>query len=336
MDKIVDLKSFKEFKRDEMWLFEKLLPDGYIPVEILIDTEHAYKKFDHPLWLYFQDKYGGESDFRNWVPITIEDVPTIPFDISKTRKFKIPLPLMNKLARWIIDNQKVLKDIADGEIENIREELRVNSVANALVESYEESNMLLTEMSTIKKKDTGLPCDIYIDNTGASKNTGHQERIKFDNGENGSNPRNWSVITVYGDKRLKGPKGKLSDSDIKKLISFVDYNKDNIIKISDQKIDIEDFKKQMIRIDKSGNFLIPSQKEYSIYSDAGYSDYKIIYNNDNGLFSYINNDGKLIIDKWFDYAGPFKLMKNKMLAYCSSDEQGYYLSPTGELKIINY
>lgn len=212
-DRIKDFESLEKFKEDEMWHFTRLFQSQHIPVEILIDMDFAYKRFDHPLWLYFQDKYEEESDFNNWVPITVDDVPTIPFEIAKKRKFRIPNTLMNKLTLWIIENKDILKKIADGEIEDIEDAFK----------------------------------NVYI--------------------------------------------------------------KDEII----------------------SSF---STKNYSIHSDAGYNNYKIVYQNETGLFNYIDDNENFISEIWFDVANPFKNIKNKLKAFCIKDETAYLLSPNGDLQEI--
>jgi hypothetical protein len=113
-------------------------------------------------------------------------------------------------------------------------------------ESYDE----LEEMATLRKFRSGLPVNLYLDDSMSYKRGGHAKRIKFQP-DKGDRPvtRKMILMTIEDDPKVKGNNIKinLQPADIEKIKSFVKINKDLLLDLSDMKIDIQDF---LIRMKK--------------------------------------------------------------------------------------
>ena len=70
--------------------------------------------------------------------------------------------------------------------------------------------------------------------------------------------------------------------------------------------------------------------QYEIVRDAKFG-YTIV-KNDEDLYNYVNEEGKLLSDKWFDMAGVFQQRKNnEVSAYVEIDNDVFYLTIEGKL-----
>lgn len=109
-----------------------------------------------------------------------------------------------------------------------------------------EDDMLL-EMATLRKNVTGLPVNIWVDDCGAYKNSGHSAIIKFQ-GDTGDSPisRNMLEMTIDG-TRIIGDitKTKLKTRDLNKVKEFVNRNRNLLLKLGEAEIDIFQFKELM-------------------------------------------------------------------------------------------
>ena len=133
------------------------------------------------------------------------------------------------------------------ELEASLKEVREKENADKL---QEEINSLW-EMATLRKFRSGLPVNIWVDDSLHYKKAGHGRRIKFQ-GDKGDSPNTLDMIpmTIADEPKIVGYKGevKLSSSDINKIKSFIILNKDLLISLSDAKIDfgtfLDKFKKE--------------------------------------------------------------------------------------------
>jgi hypothetical protein len=108
----------------------------------------------------------------------------------------------------------------------------------------------LEEMATLKKTITGLPVNIWVDETKAYALGGHAKRIKFQ-GDYGNNTNRANLFTMIlskdapeiPDKQLS--RLKLSARDIDAIKTFIKNNTDILNKLADEKITIVDFLRQM-------------------------------------------------------------------------------------------
>jgi hypothetical protein len=108
----------------------------------------------------------------------------------------------------------------------------------------------LEEMATLKKTVTGLPVNIWVDETKAYTMGGHAKRIKFqgDYGNNTNRSNLFTMILSKDDPQIPAkqlPKIKLPAKDIDLIKTFVKNNIDILDKLADERIDIATFLKQM-------------------------------------------------------------------------------------------
>lgn len=108
-----------------------------------------------------------------------------------------------------------------------------------------EDKEILFEMTNVRKKRTGLPMNIWIDDMGSFRNVKHNiPRIKFQN--NTSDNVMGNEIPISIDKEnpqilTKKMSINLSSSDINKLKLFIMNNYEGLIKVWKQEIDSIDF-----------------------------------------------------------------------------------------------
>jgi hypothetical protein len=108
----------------------------------------------------------------------------------------------------------------------------------------------LEEMATLKKTVTGLPVNIWVDETKAYARGGHAKRIKFqgDYGNNTNRSNLFTMILSKDDPQIPAKqlsKLKLPAKDIDAIKTFVKNNADILDKLADERIDIATFLKQM-------------------------------------------------------------------------------------------
>ncbi len=108
----------------------------------------------------------------------------------------------------------------------------------------------LEEMSTLKKSITGLPVNIWVDDTRAYIAGRHTKRIKFqgDYGNNTNRSNLFTMILSKTDPKIPDDqvhKVKLPAKDINALKAFVKNNAVGLSDLADEKIDIAGFLKRM-------------------------------------------------------------------------------------------
>jgi hypothetical protein len=105
-------------------------------------------------------------------------------------------------------------------------------------------NLKITEMATLRKKRSGLPVNLYLDDSKSWSRTGHWKRIKFQPNK-GDSPDTRSMIPMSIDENpeilVKAPKMSLSAKEVEQIKNFVRLNKELLLQLSDAKIDIGDF-----------------------------------------------------------------------------------------------
>lgn len=109
--------------------------------------------------------------------------------------------------------------------------------------------MYLTEMSNCRSRKTGLPVNIWIDETETYKKAKHSKRIKFQINKNPSfQLENTCSMLLDGSipkkifQKVKNKSEyKLTNEDIEQVKNFVINNNYALDLIADQKLDLDDF-----------------------------------------------------------------------------------------------
>ena len=123
----------------------------------------------------------------------------------------------------------------------------MNSAKERIMERFVEEEHL-EEMATLRKQRSKLPVNLYLDDSGSWKNTGHGKRIKFQ-ADKADRPMTRDMIPMSIEDEpkilIKNPKISLSASDLDKIKNFVRANKVLLLQLSDTKIDIGEFLSKM-------------------------------------------------------------------------------------------
>lgn len=201
-----------------------------------------------------------------------------------------------------------------------------------MISVIENSNdNALFEMATLRKKDSGLPVNVYIDDTGSWIDGEHGPRIKFQGNRNSSADTNGMIpMTISDDPKIPILQEEqwrdLTGDDIKKVKQFVKLNKDYLLRLCDRDDDysMNDFYQDMVLlgdkinarkrvqaedhfpkiIAKSEDLLLIIQLENN--KTIAYDMNPAIKNNtflaplkDKSLFSQAKLEGKLVV--WNEY-----------------------------------
>jgi hypothetical protein len=113
----------------------------------------------------------------------------------------------------------------------------------------ERASRDLDEMAGFRKEDSGLPVNLWLDDSSRYKRSGHWKRIKFQN-DHGNKliSDNLLTMTISPDPKIPErelPQLKLPAKDINCLKQFVRNNIDLLSKLADQDITFSTFIKQV-------------------------------------------------------------------------------------------
>ena len=111
-------------------------------------------------------------------------------------------------------------------------------------------------MATLRKARSGLPVNLYLDDSGAYLDDGHEPRIRFqpDKG-NSPNTRSMIPMTISYEPAipLRNYQSRLNgvgSNDISLIMSFVIANKSYLLRLCDRndEYDISNFLEDMVKI----------------------------------------------------------------------------------------
>lgn len=95
-------------------------------------------------------------------------------------------------------------------------------------------NIQLQEMAVYRKNESGLPANLYLDDAGTWKNSGHWKRIKFQ-ADKGDHPNTRSMVpmSISNNPEImsKNPDIKLSNGEIDEIKTFVVNNLDLLLNL---------------------------------------------------------------------------------------------------------
>lgn len=109
------------------------------------------------------------------------------------------------------------------------------------------------EMATLKKKRSGLPINLYLDDSGSYINCGHSPQIKFQHNKNDSSDTNNMISMTISDNpeipvEYKQQLDGFNEKDITAIKQFVMNNKIILLRLCDanDEYDFQDFLNDMI------------------------------------------------------------------------------------------
>ncbi len=242
-----DFKSYQ--KEDEMELseFTKVRKtDSSLPVDIFVDDYFSYKRHDHPLWLYFRNGYNNENDY---LPILINNSPIIPL---KEYNLNISENDLSKIFTFIVTHLYSLINYANDkmDIDDFFEDLNPKHYSMA------ESKTPINEMATIKPKQSGLPCAIWVDESELYIKGGHGPRIKFQARKDNKDTHSWATMSLSKHPEIIHfpDNADISSQDIKMVTAFVIINYELLVRLIHGEIDYRtQFIPNIVKVDKHGN-----------------------------------------------------------------------------------
>jgi hypothetical protein len=126
-------------------------------------------------------------------------------------------------------------------------------VKNKLLTEQEnlEENLKIEEMATLRKNDSGLPVNLYLDDIGSWSKSGHWKRIKFQPNA-GDRPVTRDMVPMSIDDNpqilVKNAKIDLNAKQLNQIKAFVKANKDLLLQLADAEISILEFGRRMVKV----------------------------------------------------------------------------------------
>lgn len=226
MDSIDELMEF-------MWLRPKLTQ---LNVDVFVDDGKSYIRHKHELLLFVRNGY--DKHINEFIPFSVSQNPIV---LDNVIEFNISYEDIFSVQDFIIANLSSLKALADKHIS------QVSFLQSIHIPSYVlcEEKKLLTEMSTLRKEDTNLPMDIWVDE-GATYQ-GHAPRLKFRASREQRTTREFSSMLLTNPPKIENfpNNSPLRKKDIEKLERFVIKNLDLLLKLAKDEIDFANFLPQL-------------------------------------------------------------------------------------------
>jgi hypothetical protein len=114
-----------------------------------------------------------------------------------------------------------------------------------------EENLKIEEMATLRKSDSGLPANLYLDDAGTWSKSGHWKRIKFQP-NTGDRPVTRDMVPMSIDDNpqilIKNAKVALNAKQLEQIKAFVKTNKDLLLQLADAEISILEFGRRMVKV----------------------------------------------------------------------------------------
>ena len=226
------------FRDDELMEYARLRKNNTgLDMDIFVDDGGAYKRYEHPLWIYVRNGYSNTDPV---FPIVVSKHPSLPRNISQ-KKLNIKNIDLKAVLIFVSQNASLLKMFADEEIEH---EEFYNKCKPVI---YSFSSSSLDEMATLRPKVSGLPTVIWIDEGTDPK---HGPRIKFQASKEQSQTRNFTTMTISQNPEIIHPPKKfdLSTKEIERIVQFVQANEENLLLVANGEMTYQDFLKVMVRV----------------------------------------------------------------------------------------
>ena len=233
------LKEYKLTNLNELFGYTRLDTNRTgLNVTLMADSTRAYKIYGHMPLIFARNGY--DKSIKEYIPFLIAPQskildPTIDLNITYSDVFAIEI--------FIRENFRGLRDLANEKIEDVEFIRSIKPFRRML----NESSSLIMEMGRLKPKDTNLPMDIWVDEEGLYN--GHAPRIKFQASSDQTITRDFSTMTIANPPEIFNlpSKNTLRRKDRIKLERFVINNMENLLKLADGEIDIDAFKKIIVK-----------------------------------------------------------------------------------------
>lgn len=220
-----------------MWLKPK---DTGLNVDIFVDDGGSYRLHHHKLILFARNGYNKTDE--DFIPISIERNPQI---MKRKSLIKLLPKDLSEVRTFIKQNLLNLYNLADRQISQIEFSLKIDKINR----TTNEARGFLTEMATLRKEDSGLPMDVWIDE--GMTYIRHAPRMKFKASNEQRTTREFSSILITNPPVIENlpEKSNLEKRDIEKLKTFVEDNMELLLKVANGEIDFRrDFLPNMKKV----------------------------------------------------------------------------------------
>ena len=299
------LKTIEEFED-----YDELDPIDGVLCAVLVDGREAYKTYNHPLWVLFQNGFEEDAPF---VPLTVGDIPHLYYNVT----LRIPKATFNNLCRYVSANRKLLKDLAD----------RVETTASyrtyaRLYEAYDNSNSLLYEMSNLLGSETGLQGTIWLDSGERWKKGRYYKRVKFD--IHGDRSKSVSIGTT-DEVKLHNDVPEKYQQEVRNARNWVGYNLFAINKVLDGEMSVKEFTEHMTRMEGKRPISYQDAQKYIPYRGINGTDYILITDTDNGRLNIANKDNpqKPLFSDWMGVISHQKIIRGELHILGNDDDYLY-------------
>ena len=208
-----------------MWVRPKFTN---LNVDIFVDDGGSYLRHNHELLLFVRNGYN--NTINEFIPFSVSDNPII---LDETIEYNISYDDIFDIQDFIVANVELLNALANREI---KQTVFIQSIK---IPSYalSENVTLLLEMSTLRKEDTNLPMDIWVDECATFQ--GHAPRLKFRASREQRTTREYSSMLLTNPPSIENfPKNTpLKKKDIEKLELFVIRNLELLLQLANGEID---------------------------------------------------------------------------------------------------
>ena len=219
--------------QDDLIEYNLLQPNETgLKVNIWIDSGGAYQMNNHPILCFFVDDYD-VNNLTDVIPIDMESLDKSVMFIPENLNIKNEDYL--NIIKYLKLNQKIITEVAEQKI--------------TLLEFYQQDKALnmLNEMPILDPKISYLPTTLWLDN---GTHPQHGPRIKFKANNEQKNSKDFSTMTISDEPIIYHlPKNTfLSTKDLNKIKEFVIKNKDILLALSQNSINLRDFFNKMHRV----------------------------------------------------------------------------------------
>lgn len=192
------------------------------------------------------------------------------------------------------------------------------------------------ESPQLPEKYTGIKTSLWLDTNGSYKKGGHGKRIKF-KADDSTDSSTYATMTISDNPNIIGDMSgsNLSSKEIRKVSDFVRNNRHLLSSLSDSEIGLyTDFIPNAITFDKNGKpFSRTSSRSYDVVDDSESFGFKTVKSVD-GLFNFINKEGDVVSNVWFDTVIRFDRYGSEICGRGCIWKYWYNVYPNGRISYI--
>lgn len=168
-------------------------------------------------------------------------------------------------------------------------------------------NLLNEYYITLKSEDSGLPINLWIDNTCSYQNSGHigSYRLKIQPNPSEKSTKNFVPMLLPSCEIVNRDEIKFSDVIINKVKEFALKNMDFLMYMSQNPCSKEEVYKNLVNVD-GFNIIPQDENNYRIIDAISHNGFRRVQNTLDDKYNFIDDDNNLISDNWFVNANPFE------------------------------